>query len=42
MVAEVLNSQTRKVGTELRWRGKGLAMALSPLSITTCLWKTTD
>ena len=42
MVAEVLNSQTRQVGTELRWRGKALGMALSPLSITTCLWKTTD
>ena len=42
MVTEVLNSQARQVRTELRWRGKALAIALSPLSITTCLWNTTD
>lgn len=42
MVAEVLNSQTRQVKTELHWRGKALEMTLPPLSITTGLWNPTD
>ena len=39
MVAEVLNSRTRPVKTELHWQGKVLEIALPALSITTCAWR---
>jgi glucosylceramidase len=42
MITEVLNSQTRQIKTELRWRGKALEIILPSLSITTCLWNPTD
>lgn len=42
MVAQFLTSQTQRVKTQLRWRGKALGITLPPLSIATCLWKPPD
>ena len=38
MVAEVLNSHTRPVKTDLHWQGKVWGVTWQALWITTCLW----
>jgi len=39
LVAEVLNSQHHPATALLSWHDRVLRLSLSPLSITTCLWK---
>jgi hypothetical protein len=39
MVAQLLNSGDQQAAIRVQWRSRTLLLDLPPVSITTCLWK---